>query len=102
MMKNLFMPDASENDMDINQALEMYKSNFNKHKIIRYDIQIKNKSVKGKNAIIGGNFVVIYKNNENEEVNTKEGNISWKLKWIEENWKISSLNYKFRDKDEYL
>ena len=67
-MKNLFLPDATENNMDINQAMDMYRSNFNKHKIIRYDIQIKNKSVKGDNAFVDGNFVVIYKNNNDEKV----------------------------------
>jgi len=95
MMKNLFLPGATENNMDINLAMDMYKSNFNKHKIIRYDIQVKNKSINGNNALVDANFVVIYKDNNNEKVNTKKGDISWKLKWIVNEWKINSLNYKF-------
>jgi len=101
-IKDLFMPDASENNMDVDQALAMYKSNFQKHKILRYDIQIKNKTVKGDNAFVNGQFVVIYKNNDNDKVNTRKGGISWKLRWIEEEWKINSLNYKFDKKDNYL
>ena len=101
-MEKLFMPDASENNMNMDQALAMYKSNFQKHKIIRYDIQVKNKTIKGDNALVNGQFVVIYKNNEDEKVNTRNGDISWKLKWINEEWKINSLNYKFDKKDNYL
>lgn len=102
MMEKLFMPDASENNMNMDQALAMYKSNFQKHKIIRYDIQVKNKTINGDNALVNGQFVVIYKNNEDEKVNTRNGDISWKLKWINEEWKIKSLNYKFDKKDNYL
>ena len=101
-MEDLFLPDAKENNMDMNQAMDMYRSNFNKHNIIRYDIKIKNKSLKGNAAFVDGNFVVIYKNNNEDKVNTKKGDISWKLKWIEEEWKINTLKYNFDKKDNYL
>lgn len=101
-IKVLFLPNATENNMAVDKALAMYKTNFQKHQILRYDIQIKNKAINGDNALVNGHFVVIYKNTDDEKVNTKKGDISWKLKWIDEEWKINTLNYKFEKKDEVL
>ena len=101
-MKLLFLPTASENNMDLNKTLNMYKNNFEKNKIIRYDIQIKNKSIRGSNALVDGNFIVIFNTEENKEVKTREGSIRWKLKWIDENWKIDSLNYSFNKDKEFM
>jgi curved DNA-binding protein CbpA len=94
---SFFEPDARENGMEVSKTIPSYRKNFSSLEIMEYDIQIKKIDFKDDGASINGDFVVFFRNKDDQKIKSSDGTISWVLLWQDNKWRIKELNYRVRE-----
>jgi len=101
-LSSLFSTSATENGKKVEEFMPLYKKNFSKNEIVRYDVKINKKKITSNTGKIDGDFIVIYKKINGKDLKSREGNIIWNLEWIGNEWKIMELNYNFEKKNKKI
>jgi len=83
--------------VSIYNALDIYKSNFSKLEIIRYDIKVKRTKVDKSAGVIIGDFILTFRSEADRSIKSSRGNITWLLRWRGHKWEIEEINYKIHD-----
>jgi capsular exopolysaccharide synthesis family protein len=94
---SFFEPDAVENGVAISKALSSYRKTFSALEVMKYDVQVKKTEFKNNRASIDGDFVVFFRNKNEQEIRISKGTMSWTLLWQDNRWKIKELNYKLKE-----
>lgn len=94
---SFFEPDARENGMEVSKTIPSYRKNFSSLEIMEYDVQIKKIDFKDDEASINGDFVVFFRNKDDQKTKSSNGTISWVLLWQDNKWRIKELNYRVRE-----
>lgn len=92
-LQGLFSSNAKENGKAIQDVLNNYRDNFERLKILAYDIKFDRVNLKNNRADVYGDFEITFKTNSDNTNQKSSGNIYWNLFRDRDSWLIDEIKY---------